>query len=113
MPLAVCWTVSAPGIQRLGVESRHFHAARQTGCVHRKEVSFFAGGAGDGPCTLSKTFGLPLLQRGGAQAAKDMGGLFSTAEVPHADERAAPLLARGLAKELRAPLGAAIAGLCS
>ena len=57
--------------------------------------------------------GLVCLKRCGAQAAKDMGGLFSTAAVPHADQRAAPLLAHGLAKELNAPLGAASAGLCS
>ena len=40
-----------------------------------------------------------------------MAGLFSAAEVPHAEQRAGPLLAHGLAKELNAPLGAAAAGL--
>lgn len=43
-----------------------------------------------------------------------MAGLLTKEEAAHADQRAAPLLAHGLAKELKMPFGAAMcaAGLC-
>ena len=36
-----------------------------------------------------------------------MGRLFSSAEAPHADQRAGPLFAHALAKDLSVPAGAA------